>query len=193
MEQTNSAPLNSIFTMSKSSDDRSASGMPKAFLVLAAALLLARIAANVFVMTTSPPQAQQVKWYSPLIFSEGLPPEQDRTIVYQFYAKWSDPCKRMDAAAFSNSEVRQLMKEKFVPIRIIDVSHEQGKNPQWITDLEKKYRVFALPTLVVVDEDGKTLGSLIGDCSSLTTYRFLTRAEAAHTGPRVKPLQMLEY
>ena len=90
----------------------------------------------------------------------------------------------MDREALSNAQVRDLLNDRFESVRVVDLSHERGKNPAWIADLEKKYRVFALPTMVVVDEKGEAVSSLIGCCSSLTTYRFLSRTLHEHTPKR---------
>jgi thiol:disulfide interchange protein len=99
-----------------------------------------------------------------------------KILLYQFYASWSDPCKRMEEAALQNGEVEAAINKHFWPVRVHDMQHEKGKNDAVTSALYKKYRVFAFPTLVAVREDGEQIGCLIGDCSSLTTYRFLTRA-----------------
>jgi thiol:disulfide interchange protein len=95
--------------------------------------------------------------------------------VLEFRADWSDPCKTFESTTLTNREVDSLLSQHFDGVQITDQSRERGKNPQWLADLEKRYRVFALPTVVVVDRDGEQVSSLIGNCSSLTTYRFLTR------------------
>jgi len=165
-------------------DDYAATSMPKAFLVVTASLIVLRIATSLM-GAMSPPVStgSSVNWEAPTNYAS-LPPKQGKLVLYQFYAAWSDPCKRMDQTALSNRQVTEMVGEKFLPIRIVDVTREKGKNPKYISELEKRYRVFALPTLVVVDESGDSIGALIGDCSSLTTYRFLSRA--IHKQPPIK-------
>lgn len=104
--------------------------------------------------------------------------ENGRLVLYEFVADWSDPCKTMDAKALSNQQVSQTIQQNFVPVRIRDVAREHGKNPKWISNLQKRYHIFALPTLVVTDREGEARASLIGNCSSLTVERFLARAIA---------------
>jgi thiol:disulfide interchange protein len=98
-----------------------------------------------------------------------------KILLYQFYASWSDPCKLMDAAALQNGEVAAVVDKDFLPVRVRDMQHEKGRNDAVTNALYKKYRVFAFPTLVAVREDSEEIGCLVGNCSSLTTYRFLTR------------------
>lgn len=102
-----------------------------------------------------------------------------KMVVYEFVADWSDPCKTMDAKALSNKQVLRTIQDNFVAVRIRDVAREQGKNPKWISNLQKRYHIFALPTLVVAGPDGEAKASLIGNCSSLTVERFLARALSA--------------
>lgn len=100
----------------------------------------------------------------------------NKYVLYEFYANWSDPCKTMESTSLSNGQVKSLIDEHFLPIRITDQVQEAGRNPKIITELQKKYRVFAFPTLVIVDQNGKMVSTLVGNCNSLTTYRFLSRS-----------------
>jgi thiol:disulfide interchange protein len=100
----------------------------------------------------------------------------EKYVLYEFYANWSDPCKTMENTSLSNGQVKTLIDEHFLPIRITDQFQETGKNPKIISELQKKYRVFAFPTLVIVDDNGKMVSTLVGNCNSLTTYRFLSRS-----------------
>jgi thiol:disulfide interchange protein len=108
-----------------------------------------------------------------------------KILLYQFYASWSDPCKLMEVTALQNSEVAAVVHKDFLPVRVRDMQHEAGRNDAVTNALYKKYRVFAFPTLVAVNEDGEAIGCLVGNCSSLTTYRFLTRTiSSRRTLPR---------
>lgn len=162
--------------MSRSAQrDYSVLRTPIIFVVLAVGLTILRLGA-LGMQTVSPAVAhtEGVKWVDAAKTS-WLPNDNSRPIVYKFVADWSDPCKRMEESALSNKQVVKLIEDNFQPVRIVDVARENGKNPQWLADMEKKYRVFALPTLVIVDGNGEQLAAQIGSCSSLSTYRFLTR------------------
>lgn len=101
---------------------------------------------------------------------------QNKYLLYEFCAAWSDPCKKMESLSLENAQISEIIDAHFKPVKIVDKQKELGKNPRLVADLHKKYRVFAFPTLVVADERGEPVASLIGNCSSLTTYRFLSRA-----------------
>lgn len=101
---------------------------------------------------------------------------ENKYVIYEFYAPWSDPCKKMESTSLTNAQVNTLIDQHFMPFRVTDRLKQLGKNPRLVTDLQKKFRIFAFPTLVIVDERGETVATLVGNCSSLTTYRFLSRA-----------------
>jgi thiol:disulfide interchange protein len=187
-------------------DDRSVSMMPKALIFVACVLLCARlIQLGISWNQGTQAPAQSVDWQTPPSLATftaagkkqapppvvpDLSPEtiaemekiRDKSIaagkpvLYEFYANWSDPCKKMESTSLSNSQIQAVIKERFYPVRITDRQKETGSNPKIITELQKKYRIFAFPTLVVIDSSGQPVGTLVGNCSSLTTYRFLSRA-----------------
>jgi thiol:disulfide interchange protein len=101
---------------------------------------------------------------------------EKKCVLCEFAADWSDPCKKMESSSLNNPQIAQIIDAHFMPIRIKDWQKEQGTNPALVTQLYKKYRIFALPTLVVVDDQGEPVASMIGNCSSLTTYKFLSHA-----------------
>ncbi len=101
---------------------------------------------------------------------------QGKFVLYEFGADWSDPCKTMERTALSNAEIQNVISANFMPVRVTDKFKETGgRNPRLVSDLQKKFHVFAFPTLVIVDRGGKVAGILVGNCTSLTVYRFLTR------------------
>lgn len=189
--------------MARTDDDTSVIGIPQALVLLAGFLLLVRVAdiAINFGHAVEPPRA--VGWQTTDAL-EQVPPrdknsaekpvqelsvesqnelnkmlascrESKKTLLLQFYAHWSDPCKKMEASSLSNAQVKELIDRNFVPVRVTDKMKEYGKNTRLVCELQKRYRIFAFPTLLVVGYDGEPVATLIGNCSSLTTYRFLSR------------------
>ncbi|MCC7531310.1 MAG: thioredoxin family protein [Candidatus Melainabacteria bacterium] len=104
-----------------------------------------------------------------------------KLLLLEFYADWSDPCKKMESTSMHNSQVSDLVNYKFMPVRVNDTQKQFGVNARFVADLQKRYRVFAFPTLIIIGADESPIASLIGNCSSLTTYRFLSRALATVT------------
>lgn len=188
--------------------DYSTATMPKALVVVAIALFVARlvdVGINLVKASSAEPPRQSIQWQelvplnanSSSSVQEFTPPPvldvspessseiakllkesraQGKYLLYEFYAPWSDPCKKMESTSLSNAQVDKLIDEHFMPVRVTDRLKELGKNPRLVTDLQKKFRVFAFPTLVIVDDKGEIASTLVGNCSSLTTYRFLSRS-----------------
>lgn len=115
-----------------------------------------------------------------------------KLLLLEFYADWSDPCKKMESTSMHNSQVADLVGNRFMPVRINDTQKQFGVNARFVSELQKRYRVFAFPTLIIIGADESPVASLIGNCSSLTTYRFLSRALAtvATLRPEFAPISM---
>lgn len=107
---------------------------------------------------------------------------RNKILLLEFSSPSSDACRTMDSTALKNSEVESLLAGRFYPVRINDCHKTAGKNPALVSELQKKFRVFAFPTLIVVSEKGNMENLLIGNCSSLTTYRFLSRSVYKRAG-----------
>ncbi len=103
---------------------------------------------------------------------------EKKLLLLEFYADWSDPCKKMESTSMHNSQVTDLVSDRFMPVRINDTQKQFGVNARFVSEVQKRYRVFAFPTLIIIGADESPIASLIGNCSSLTTYRFLSRALA---------------
>jgi len=184
--------------------------MPKSLLALAAMLLLARAAAFGYDVSHKTRQKPDIPWTavdeSQLLFSgqalehrvepkpdiewkdvaeaeeNGLAIPSGKPKLLKFYATWSEPCKRMESTVFVNKQVADLIKSQFSPLAIRDALKEEGSNPEYVTLLQKKYHVFAFPTLIVLKPDGEPLATLVGCSSALATYRFLYRVAPMRPG-----------
>lgn len=189
--------------MARTDDSKSVITTPQGLVLLAGALLVLRVADIVvnFGHAAEPPRT--VGWQTTAMLEEvpqkdkntavkpvsELSPESQqelkkmlescretkKTLLLQFYAHWSDPCKKMEASSLSNAQVKEIISHNFIPVRVTDKMKEYGKNPKFVSELQKRYRIFAFPTLLVVGNDGEPVATLVGNCSSLTTYRFLSR------------------
>ena len=103
---------------------------------------------------------------------------EKKYVLYEFYGKDSQPCQRMDSTSFSNTQVADLISKNFTPVKVTYKKNETRDVGNALVDFRRHYKVFAFPTLVVVDHEGETVTNLVGNCSSLTTYRFLSRTMA---------------
>ncbi|MBZ0187849.1 MAG: thioredoxin family protein [Candidatus Obscuribacterales bacterium] len=85
---------------------------------------------------------------------------ENKIVLLEFSARWSDACKEMESTSLKNRQVEDMVKDNFYPVRITDRLKEQGRNPRFITELQRKFRIFAFPTLVVVSDRGEPENAL---------------------------------
>ena len=79
---------------------------------------------------------------------------EGKKVFIDFYTSWCGPCKRLAANVFPTKEVGDYMNSNYVCLKL-DAEKEGA-------DLAKQFQVSAYPTLIVVDTDGKLLGSFAG-------------------------------
>jgi len=80
--------------------------------------------------------------------------EEHRPVIIDFYADWCVACKEMDSQAFSDPDVIKSMKP-FMRLRV-----DLTKNDSASLAIAKRYHVFAPPSIVFYDENGKELISI---------------------------------
>jgi thiol:disulfide interchange protein len=89
-----------------------------------------------------------IQWYSIHDGEEEFKKGQ-KCILYDFTAHWCHFCKLQDAQVFQDKTQAAFINQHFIPITVMDLVQEQGKNPQEVADLQSKYSVRGFPTLVV--------------------------------------------
>ncbi|MBN2584389.1 MAG: thioredoxin family protein [Planctomycetes bacterium] len=86
-------------------------------------------------------------WLTSLEEAKKQAAAQGKPIFIDFTATWCPPCKMLDAQTFPDEGVKTLLA-KFVTLRV-DVDQDQATS--------QAYNISSMPTLVVVDADGKPL------------------------------------
>lgn len=184
MAPTNSEPV-AVSELAGSTDsvesrDYRLSVTPKIFLMIAVAMIVLRVGLTVVDFLHPAPARAGVQWKNAAEFAGSNEPaiikaSGKKMILYEFYADWCTPCVRLEREVMTNDEIRDTIEKNFVCIRVTDRLKEAGKNDRLVADLQKRYRVFAFPTVVAVGADGESKGTLVGNSSSMAVYRFLTR------------------
>ncbi|MEZ0367509.1 MAG: thioredoxin family protein [Candidatus Sericytochromatia bacterium] len=115
-------------------------------------------------MTQQAPIKTAVDWQT---YDNGL--NQARTgkkyVLVQFFATWCGFCRKMDKEVFSDQKVLSKMHEHFVPIRVTE-SSENKVSYKGASVTEKQLTamngISGFPTLVFMDDQGKTIGKIPG-------------------------------
>ena len=174
------------------------SSTPKILIVSCALLLLARVGLSIVDFVHPPDRGRSVAWTDALQYKPA-PGDEKKLRLYEFYADWCSPCQRLERDVMSNAEIRDTIENNFVTLRVIDRQREDGKNDRAVAALQKKYRIFAFPTIVAVGPDGEAIGLLVGNSSSLAVYRFVSRvlhdqrSIVARTHTALAPLRKLKH
>ncbi len=79
-----------------------------------------------------------------------------KLIFIDAYTDWCGPCKRMAATTFKDSEVGEFFNKNFVNMKVEMEKDADG------SEIAKRYRVRAYPTLLIVDGEGNLVKSVIG-------------------------------
>jgi thiol:disulfide interchange protein len=99
-----------------------------------------------------------------------------KPVLYDFTAAWCPPCKRLDSEGWSDATLARMVSRRFVPARIVDRQREDGSNPAWIQELQKRYSVGVLPTVVVADSTGREIAKMEGYRDRKSLDEFLEGA-----------------
>lgn len=112
--------------------------------------------------SASQPVGDHLAWHTSFSEAQATAKAAHKPMAVDFYATWCGPCKKLAAESFPSSPV-QALKDKFVWARI-DVDKNQ--------DLAQKYQITGLPTVMVMNGDGKPIDKLMGftDGDSLAAY-----------------------
>jgi len=76
---------------------------------------------------------------------------EKKPVLLDFSAEWCNPCKKMDVTVFTNHEVQRELG-RFVAGKI-DMTEDSEEGDK----LKERYGATTLPTIVLLDRDGKTL------------------------------------
>jgi len=126
---------------------------PQLLLIIAAALLLARIAVGIYENFNPPEVADRIRW-------RAIGTEVDeaqatgKPILYDFTADWCAPCQLMRREVFADRKSAESIEKLFIPVKVLDRSREEGQNPPAVTLLQEHFRIDGFPTLVVVSPRG---------------------------------------
>ena len=154
---------------------RSSRPAPNLLLVLAAALLVARVATGVFEAGHPPERAALVPWRS-IAEGEQRAHSEMRPLLYCFTDEECDGCRQMNREVFADPSAAMTIAHMYVPVRVLDREKEEGRNRPDVAALLARYHVKGFPTLVVVPAGGGEPLTLESYPGRDATIQWLTRS-----------------
>jgi len=83
--------------------------------------------------------------------------ESNQLVILDFYADWCAACKELDENTWSNPEVIKALKGTAIMVKLdFTVTSKAG------TEMQQKYGVKGLPTVIITDKNGKELKRFSG-------------------------------
>lgn len=108
----------------------------------------------------------EVSWESDMPAALERARTEGKPVLVNFYADWCVWCKRLESTTLRDAKVASVLQNRVVPLSL-DVDGD-GK------ELSNKYQVDGLPTIIVLDADGRELGRIPG---YMPPDSFLERVE----------------
>lgn len=146
--------------------DKAASSV-KGFKIFKVVFSLLIIAISVYSLI--PSDRQEIKWdkYSDnqLVNLEGK-----RGVIIDFYADWCIPCKELDAITFADPKVIELSKE----FGTFKADMTKSLSPE-VSALREKYKIVGVPTVLILDNNGKEINRITGFLSADEFYQMLNK------------------
>lgn len=100
--------------------------------------------------------------YSQTSFSDALKiaKEEDRIIIVDVYTDWCVWCKKMDKDVYGKKEIKKIIKESFILIKLNAESEdkiEYNEKKYTGSQLAEYFQVSGYPTTVFLDSNGKVI------------------------------------
>ncbi len=107
---------------------------------------------------------KEFNWYTDFNSAISAAGNTNQNIFAVFTADWCVACRKLDSESLSNFNVQQKLSQNYINLKInIDT------NPQ----LSRKYGIFTIPTLLILDSNGGELERLEGYQSPNQLLEFL--------------------
>ena len=108
----------------------------------------------------------EVRWAEDLPAALERARVEGKPVLVNFYADWCVWCKRLESTTLRDNDVKTLLRDQVIPLSL-----DVDGNGQ---ELSNKYRVDGLPTILVLDGDGREIGRIPG---YMPPTGFLERVE----------------
>jgi thioredoxin-related protein len=132
-----------------------------AFLVLLGAFAIAFYSSEKSIVPSAP---SPIVWHS---FDEGtlLARNSSKKVLVDVYTDWCSWCKKMDFEVYTNKEVRELLREHFIPVKL----NAESGNPLSFrgnkiseADFARELGITGYPTTLFFDQNSNPITDFSG-------------------------------
>jgi thioredoxin-related protein len=114
------------------------------------------VAVLFFVLLFSSSYAQKTSFNDAMKLAK----ESDKRVIIDFYTDWCGWCKKMDAEAYSNKDIKEIIEDNFVFVKMnaegtTKVKYRGVEYTE--SDLAINFQVTGYPTTVFLEPDGKVI------------------------------------
>ncbi|MCJ7554684.1 MAG: thioredoxin fold domain-containing protein [Ignavibacteriaceae bacterium] len=124
------------------------------------------IAVSIFALVPADKNSIEWEYYSETALANL---DDKKGIIIDFYADWCIPCKELDALTFSDQRVIDLSKT----FAAFKADMTKSVSPE-VEILRNKYSIVGVPTVLILDIDGKELYRITGFVNADEFYNILT-------------------
>ena len=138
--------------------------MHKKVAILALLLVFAGFGLSPLWAQTTKSESAEIKWVS---YDKGLQvaKKQKKHLVVDFYTTWCGWCKKMDKDTYSNQEIKKLLTDHYVAVKLnAESAKSLNVNGKSVTERQvaQEFRVTGFPTTCFLKPDGEKIACLPG-------------------------------
>jgi thioredoxin 1 len=104
--------------------------------------------------------------------------EEGKMLFLDFYASWCTPCKWMDETTFKDLEIKNLLEQKYIAVKV-NIDDFEG------FELKSKFDIRFLPTILIFNHEGKMI-ERVEETLGTQKLRTMLKNHADSNAPYVK-------